>query len=218
MVVIAAGGVEGGVARGTAGVGLEVGGDGELGAAGTAEDGLVVPFGLRPGLDGMVGEGIVAVFAGVVEAAASHFDSDDVERRVVMKTAGLGIEIQATDIGSGWRHWMKGGSRVKNSKLRRARGEAGRTGRGWRYHCCVGMCYKSRAVKSAAKQELAPGERERAEVSVERASPGKVEGSVGAAGEDASRYCPVCSQRLESRRCKLNCPVCGYYMSCADYY
>jgi len=37
-------------------------------------------------------------------------------------------------------------------------------------------------------------------------------------GEDASRYCPVCSQRLESRRCKLVCSVCGYYMSCSDYY
>jgi hypothetical protein len=37
-------------------------------------------------------------------------------------------------------------------------------------------------------------------------------------GEDASRFCPVCSQRLESRRCKLICNVCGYYMSCADYY
>jgi len=36
--------------------------------------------------------------------------------------------------------------------------------------------------------------------------------------EDASRYCPVCSQRLESRRCKLVCGGCGYYMSCADYY
>ena len=36
--------------------------------------------------------------------------------------------------------------------------------------------------------------------------------------EDPSRYCPVCSQRLESRRCKLICLVCGYYMSCADYY
>jgi hypothetical protein len=38
------------------------------------------------------------------------------------------------------------------------------------------------------------------------------------ADADVSRYCPVCSQRLESRRCKLICPVCGYYMSCADYY
>jgi len=36
--------------------------------------------------------------------------------------------------------------------------------------------------------------------------------------EDASRFCPLCSQRLESRRCKLTCNVCGYYMSCADYY
>jgi hypothetical protein len=36
--------------------------------------------------------------------------------------------------------------------------------------------------------------------------------------EDPSRFCPVCSQRLESRRCKLICDVCGYYMSCADYY
>ena len=36
--------------------------------------------------------------------------------------------------------------------------------------------------------------------------------------EDPSRFCPVCSQRLESRRCKLICNVCGYYMSCADYY
>jgi hypothetical protein len=38
------------------------------------------------------------------------------------------------------------------------------------------------------------------------------------AHEDASRFCPVCSERLESRRCKLVCNVCGYYMSCADYY
>ena len=36
--------------------------------------------------------------------------------------------------------------------------------------------------------------------------------------EDPSRYCPICSQRLESRRCKLICSVCGYYMSCADCY
>jgi hypothetical protein len=36
--------------------------------------------------------------------------------------------------------------------------------------------------------------------------------------EEASRFCPVCSKRLESRRCKLICNVCGYYMSCADYY
>jgi len=31
-------------------------------------------------------------------------------------------------------------------------------------------------------------------------------------------YCPTCSSRLESHRCKLICRRCGYYLSCADYY
>ena len=34
---------------------------------------------------------------------------------------------------------------------------------------------------------------------------------------DVMLYCPVCSTKLESRKCKLFCPKCGYYMSCADY-
>ena len=39
-----------------------------------------------------------------------------------MKAAGLGIEIQATDIGHGWRHWMRGGSREENNKMQQAPG------------------------------------------------------------------------------------------------
>ena len=31
-------------------------------------------------------------------------------------------------------------------------------------------------------------------------------------------YCPVCNRRLTSRKCKLLCEECGYFMSCADYY
>jgi hypothetical protein len=31
-------------------------------------------------------------------------------------------------------------------------------------------------------------------------------------------YCPVCSTRLNQRKCKLFCEACGYFMSCADYY
>ena len=38
------------------------------------------------------------------------------------------------------------------------------------------------------------------------------------AREPALLFCPVCSSRLEGHRCKLVCRVCGYFMSCADYY
>jgi hypothetical protein len=36
--------------------------------------------------------------------------------------------------------------------------------------------------------------------------------------EDPMLYCPRCNSRLISRKCKLLCELCGYYMSCADYY
>jgi Zn finger protein HypA/HybF involved in hydrogenase expression len=35
---------------------------------------------------------------------------------------------------------------------------------------------------------------------------------------EASVYCPRCDARLAEHRCKLVCPRCGYYLSCADYY
>ena len=81
-----------------------------------------------------------------------------------------------------------------------------------------GLCYNRKAVKDTGKQESAPAD-VRGEAVV--ASAGREESAANAAGsswEDASRFCPICSQRLESRRCKLVCNVCGYYMSCADYY
>jgi len=91
------------------------------------------------------------------------------------------------------------------------------------------MCYNRRAVERTVKAGAAPIELEPGRVISEetavtaRDSASEVaansDGSLTATVyEDVSRYCPVCSQRLESRRCKLLCPVCGYYMSCADYY
>ena len=80
MVMIPAAWVEGGAAVGTDRVAFEVGGDGELRAAGAAEDGLGVPVGWGPGLQRVVGKRVVAVIAGVIGGAAFHFDGDDVER------------------------------------------------------------------------------------------------------------------------------------------
>jgi hypothetical protein len=87
---------------------------------------------------------------------------------------------------------------------------------------CRGMCYNRPTVEHAVKPGFAPARQEPAAVSSDgaaaasQAAPATQQHAVPQ--EDASRYCPVCSQRLESRRCKLICPVCGYYMSCADYY
>ena len=81
-----------------------------------------------------------------------------------------------------------------------------------------GLCYNRGAVEQTGKQEIALAAARG--VVVEESGPSALVGSETSPHrqEDASRYCPVCSQRLESRRCKLICSVCGYYMSCADYY
>jgi len=65
---------------------------------------LRMPFRLGPGLDGVIGQGVVAIFAGVVDPAAFHFDGDDVGGAMVVEAAGFGIEVEAADFGSAWRH------------------------------------------------------------------------------------------------------------------
>ncbi len=80
------------------------------------------------------------------------------------------------------------------------------------------LCYNRPTVEHAAKLESAEVQAEPAlTVSQSVASLLSCQDPV-ARTEDPLRYCPVCSQRLESQRCKLICSVCGYYLSCADYY
>src|SRR5712691_10321179 len=78
------------------------------------------------------------------------------------------------------------------------------------------LCYNRRAVERAAKRELAQFQSEPAQAAAQSAATLQGGQRPVARTEDPSRYCPVCSQPLESRRCKLICSVCGYYMSCAD--
>ena len=37
------------------------------------------------------------------------------------------------------------------------------------------------------------------------------------ATEFPNQFCPVCSSRLASHRCKMLCPRCGYFMSCSEF-
>ena len=80
------------------------------------------------------------------------------------------------------------------------------------------LCYNRRAVNHTGNQESAPAATRGAVVEQSGQSAQVAREASASRQEDASRYCPICSKRLESRRCKLICNVCGYYMSCADYY
>lgn len=97
-------GIECRAAGGTAGSAGEVGGNGQLCAAGAAEDRGPVPLRARPDLNGVIREGFVAVLAGIVGAAALHADGNDVQRRVIVGAAGLGIQSDAAHSGGNTGH------------------------------------------------------------------------------------------------------------------
>ncbi|HEV2522004.1 MAG TPA: hypothetical protein VGT24_06450 [Candidatus Acidoferrales bacterium] len=68
------------------------------------------------------------------------------------------------------------------------------------------LCYNVRAVEQAANLDAG------------RDALGAHSGEPQHAAEHPIGFCPVCSERLEPKRCKLVCAKCGYYMSCSDYY
>jgi hypothetical protein len=78
--------------------------DGQLRAANSAKYCLLVPLGPRPNLNGVIGEGVVALFARIVNATTFHLYSDDVGGSVIMLATGLRIKVDAAHVRMIWKH------------------------------------------------------------------------------------------------------------------
>jgi len=97
-IVVAAAGIEGGVASRTLVAARHVLLDAHLTSASAAQDGKFGPLPCWPELDGVVSQGIVAILASVIVAAAFHLDRDDIESRSIVCAARLRIEIDSENL------------------------------------------------------------------------------------------------------------------------
>ena len=100
MVMLGAGGIECGVAMRAARVTVQIFTNGQFPFASAAQNCRLIELRGRPNVYRMVGDGDMAVFASVVNAAAFHFDGDDVQRRVVVKATGVWVEMEGTNFRS----------------------------------------------------------------------------------------------------------------------
>ena len=153
----------------------------------------------------------------------SKFQSDQIDRRkfIAIGAASLGAlalgPAAARELGDARRSYgerspFENATRTFGASVTPATGLPRAKARG-RWSPATACAITLPAVEHAVKQAPLPPHPDPAEAQ----SVSSPLSSTELRGEDASRYCPLCSQRLESRRCKLICNRCGYYMSCADY-
>jgi hypothetical protein len=89
MIVVPASRIEPRSASGAACITLHVLENSLSCATGAAKYGMLVPFTLRPDCYRMIGERLVAILAGIVQAATFHLYGDNVSRPVIMLATGL---------------------------------------------------------------------------------------------------------------------------------
>ena len=71
--------------------------DAHLISTGAAQDRALSPFGLRPDFDWMISQSLVAILAGVIDAAAFHLYRDDVENGPIVSAARFCIQIDSAN-------------------------------------------------------------------------------------------------------------------------
>jgi hypothetical protein len=104
MVMTSASRIELLTASWTARLALHVLMNGQLRATGATEHRSLIPFSLRPDLKRVIGERSVAIFAGIVDATALHFDGDNVRGSVIVLAPSLRIKIDATNFWKSRNH------------------------------------------------------------------------------------------------------------------
>lgn len=97
--MLAAARVKGRVARGTMVRALEILCNRKLGPAGAAKHRALCPLLAWPQLARVISKRIVTVLAREERATAPHLNSDDVEHRIVVGTAGLRIHSDPAHLG-----------------------------------------------------------------------------------------------------------------------
>jgi NMD protein affecting ribosome stability and mRNA decay len=72
--------------------------------------------------------------------------------------------------------------------------------------------------ESLLAQSEGPGYVARMSVSGQERADGNREDRARVEAGHPERFCPNCSAELKENRCKLSCVVCGFYLSCSDFY
>lgn len=72
--------------------------DSQLCTTTSAKDRFLIPLTLRPHRHRVVRQLSMTIAAGIVEAAAFHFDGNDVRGSVIVPTTSLEIEIDAANV------------------------------------------------------------------------------------------------------------------------